>query len=355
MPTLQAKMAAEQETDRRLREDYGVHVNYVRPIKHQGHKVWAIGSRVYLNRRPDETFHEFALDVLRETLGEPWRAEQAALPEEERHFVLRCFERLGDYKARYLDPEEFDEKAVVSAPPNGWLSYLMSLAWDVTTVIHAGGLPDQLLTRLRHPEQYQGARYELAIAGIFARLDCQIRFLDDEQELRGAKRVEFEATHRPSGQILAVETKSRHRTGVINQRGEADPDDSRKRDPRMVRQLFVKATEKVPEGLPFFIFIDMNAPLGEEIDQQWMGEVERWMSRLPQPTEVEPAAFNALYVTNFSPHYDGDDISIDRRSWLEVSPPFVREQLDADLVPALRAALATYGRVPPIDEGGLLD
>jgi hypothetical protein len=86
-----------------------------------------------------------------------------------------------------------------------------------------------------------------------------------------------------------------------------------------------------------------------------MGEVERWMSRLPQPTEVEPAAFNALYVTNFSPHYDGDDISIDRRSWLEVSPPFVREQLDADLVPALRAALATYGRVPPIDEGGLLD
>jgi hypothetical protein len=79
MPILEAKLAREQETARRLREEYGVHINYVRPVSWQGGKVWAIGSRVYPGRPPNETFHEFILHVLRGTLGEPWRAQQAAL------------------------------------------------------------------------------------------------------------------------------------------------------------------------------------------------------------------------------------------------------------------------------------
>jgi hypothetical protein len=37
-----------------------------------------------------------------------------------------------------------------------------------------------------------------------------------------------------------------------------------------------------------------------------------------------------LYVTNFSPDYDADDISRGG-SWLEVSPLFVREPLAADI------------------------
>jgi hypothetical protein len=71
MPILQAKLATEQETDRRLREEYGVHINYVHPVTWQGGKVWAIGSRVYPGRPTNETFHEFILHVLRGTLGEP--------------------------------------------------------------------------------------------------------------------------------------------------------------------------------------------------------------------------------------------------------------------------------------------
>jgi len=62
---------------------------------------------------------------------------------------------------------------------------------------------------------------------------------------------------------------------------------------------------------------------------------------------------SAAYVTNFSPHYDGDDISR-RGSWLEVSPLFVREPLRANIWPTLRSALDSYGRIPPISEEGLL-
>jgi hypothetical protein len=174
MPLLAAKMAKGQEYDRRLREEYGVYVNYVSPITWQGGKVWAIGSRLYTDRPPTETFHEFILHVLRGTLGEPWRAEQAALPDRDRHFILKCFERFSEFKKQNTDPEELAREGQVSAEMTGWVRYLLSLAWDVASLVHAGELPDALIRRLRDREQYQGARYEIAIAAIFARLNCAV-------------------------------------------------------------------------------------------------------------------------------------------------------------------------------------
>jgi hypothetical protein len=87
MPLLRAKDQQAREYDRRLREEFGVYVNHVSPVQWQGGKVWAIGSQVYPGRRANETFHEFTFAVLRQTLGEPWRAARAALPEDERHLV----------------------------------------------------------------------------------------------------------------------------------------------------------------------------------------------------------------------------------------------------------------------------
>jgi hypothetical protein len=352
MPILQAKMAKEQETARRLRDDYGVHVNYVRPVQWQGGKVWAIGSRVYPARPANDTFHEFILHVLRETFGEPWHAEQVALAADQRHFIARCFAELAEFKKANIDPDQLERDGVVSAEPNGWVSYLMSLAWDVATLIHASELPDALVQRLLRADQFQGARYEVAIAAIFARLDCEIRWLDEEEALRGVMHVEFEATHRPTGQVFAVEAKSRRRSGVINEPGKPDTDALRG-DARAVRRLFVNAAKKPPDGLPFFVFIDVNAPFTADIETRWQGEVQRWISRLPVPTADTPDVYNSLYVTNFSPHYDGDDISRGG-SWLEVSPLFVREPLTADIYPPLRSALNAYGRIPPFTEDGLM-
>lgn len=149
-----------------------------------------------------------------------------------------------------------------------------------------------------------------------------------------------------------VEAKSRHRPGVINQPGDRD-DDALRGDARAVRSLFVKATEKAPEGVPFFVFIDINAPLRADVETRWQRAVQNWLSRLPTPTAEKPDVFNSLFVTNSSPHYDGDDVS-QRGSWLEVSPFFVQEPLTANIYPALRSALNSYGRIPPISEEGLM-
>lgn len=340
---------------KRLRNEYGVYVNYVSPVDWQGHKVWAIGTRVYPNRPAHETFHEFLLHVLRGTLGgKVWRDAELSKPENERHFLMRCFEEYEKFTRAMLTPENEQGDGRWAAEPNGFVLYLLSLAWDVASLVNASNLPDALVARLRDPVAHQGARSEIAVAAVFARLDCEIRFLDEEEELRGKKHVEFVATHRPTGQEIAVEAKSRHRAGVIHQPGDANPDDPLRGDARRIRGLYMAAVEKAPEDLPFIIFIDINAPLepeAEGLDKQWMQNIKNWMGRLPVPTAEEPDVYNALYVTNFAPHYQGEQLA-GRGEWAVVKPFYSRHPLDFDLTGMLDHALNNYQRVPEIGKDG---
>ncbi len=358
LPELQQAMkditAKIERGPERLREDYGVYVNYVAPIEYQGCKVWAIGTRVYSDRPPNETFHEFLLHVLRGTLGgKEWRDAETAKPESERSFIMRCFEEWDKFTRIMLKPENQQDEGRWAAAPNGFVLYLLSLAWDVASLINASNLPDPLVDRMRDLVAYQGARYEIAVAATFARLDCEIRFLDEDEELRGQKHVEFVATHRPSGQQIAVEAKSRHRAGVINQPGEADADDPLRGDARAVRGLYKAAVEKAPE-MPFVIFVDVNAPLqleAEGLDKQWMQDIKRWMGRMLGPTTENPDVFNALYVTNFAPHYQGDELA-GGGEWAVVKPFYARHPLTFDLTDMIDHALNHYQRVPEIAKDG---
>lgn len=337
----------------RLREGFGVWINFVAPVEHQGSRIWAIGSRVYLDRPPNETFHEFLLHVLRGTLGEDWRAREAA--SDTSHFVMRCFQEYHAWIAEQSE-QRAPQDGVWSAEPNGWAQYLRSLAWDVATLIHAcpGGLPDGLLERLRDPVAYQSARYEIAIAAIFARLDCEIEFLDADEALKGKRRVEFIATHRPTGQQVAVEAKSRRRKGVINEEGEADETDPLRGDARAVRRLFVSALKKDVDDMPYLIFIDINAPTDPEaqaFDRQWQQNVMDWMSRFPAPMPDRPDEYNGLYVTNFSPQYDGSALATSGE-WLSVLPQYVQNPVQFDLLGGLSYALDRYDLVPEIGADG---
>jgi hypothetical protein len=243
-----------------LREEYGIHINYVRPVPWQGRKVWAIGNRLYANRPPRETFHEFILSVLRGVFGESWRVEQAALPCEKQH---------------------------------------------------------------------------------------------SREDLRSVKHVEFEATHRPSGQTFAVEAKSRHRGGIIHQPG--DPrEDPLHGDARSIRRLFTEALAKAPSDMAYLIFLDVNAPHTPDVDARWQSDVKSWMNRMPAPTDESRADYTALVVTNFSPQHDADEVS-SGGTWLSTIPVYAADPLETDLWPALWAALDTYGSVPAFTEDGVLD
>jgi hypothetical protein len=166
----------------------------------------AVGNRVYL-RPPAESFGEFLVGHLRWQMGESWCAAAAACPPGARHRIADWFEAWR----RVQPPPGTLPGATFRFRPSGMVRDLVGLADDVCRVCHAGGLPKSLKTRLKHRDQFQGARYELGVAGCLARLG----FTLDWHSERSTKHCEFTARH-PSGEVIAVETKSRHRPGVLH-------------------------------------------------------------------------------------------------------------------------------------------
>jgi hypothetical protein len=330
------------EHDRTLREEYGIYTNYVAPVQWQGRKVWAIGSRVYPNNPSNQTFSEFLVSVLATELGKEWLAEQNALPQDRQHFLRRAYTEHVMWKRRGMEGRDPDLDGLWSAAPDGWTQYLLSAAFDVASLIHAGALPDGVLRRLRSVDQYQGARYELAVAAIFARLGLQIDWIADEDE-RETKHPEFFAVR--DDLKIAVEAKSRHRPGVIHTAGEHVDEKAMRGD---VERLYNRANAKEVGAVPFMVFIDVNAPPSPGVhsfETQWARDIRSWLPA----DESAPATYRSLCVTNFSPHYNGSDIAV-AGEYALVETMSAQHHIPDDLRDMLLTALSAYGRIPEITE-----
>jgi hypothetical protein len=267
-----------------------------------GKRFVAVGDGV-LVQSAAETEHQFWLRVLRMTLGERWHNRQMALPESKRHVVLRWLDhwdalRRGEVAG--IEPEQISETRF-SAQATGDLLALFSLAYDVYTLRHALALPDVLMERIRLPDQFQGARYELAIAAVFSRAGYEVEWLT----ARDRKLPEFIATHQMTKTEIAVEAKSRHRPGVLGRAGTQPELDVLKVD---VVGLLRKATQKETDGRPFVICIDLNLPHARaKSAEEWVAELHgNVLSQFGAGVTGQPDAFSALFFTNYAWHWDGE-------------------------------------------------
>lgn len=351
-PIIAAQVAQAVERDRRLKDEFGMLVDLVSPVVWNERRFWALGKRVYTDRPANETFHQFILGVLAGTLGDEWISDQSAVPETERQFVARCFSRVDVWMGEMVETHEPDEQGRWSIEMSGFAQYLLSLAWDVASLVHAMTLPDTVLARLRDRDEFQGARYEIAIAAVFARLGFDIEFLDENADATATKHPEFVATHPGTGARVAVEAKSRRRPGVLDHRGDVDETAPLAGDRAGVRRLLNQAIKQAPPGLAYLIFLDINAQ-GSDADSraEWRSAARQVVGRIIGKGD-EPAKFNALYITNFSPQYDGDDVA-SPAEWEVMRPPRSAEP-GFDLDELLEIALNAYGRVPDFREGGEL-
>lgn len=338
LPAPIAEYAKEQQ--RML--DAGIHLQFVKPVIFQGQKVWAIGSSLYAAPNPKQTFHEFLIHHLRDVMGEAWVEANLGLIPPNDHFLMRCFKRYGDWLNANMIPEN-REGAYWASEPNGWAQYLMSVAFDVACLKQNSGLKDELVQRLRHRDQFQGARYEIAIAAIFSRLRFEMSFYDDRTT--PDKHPEFIARHPGSGLEIAVEAKSRHRAGVIHESG-----DARRLLKGDIRKLFNRALKKDPGNMPFMIFIDLNSPLTpatELFEKDWFNDVRRMFDAYPTPTADSPDPYTMVCITNYSQHYQGDDIAVSGEH-LIVRSPYVRHPIPSTILQQLDKGIAGYGFVPAL-------
>jgi hypothetical protein len=308
----------------------------------QGKRVRAVGSGVAF-RPPHETDHEFYVDLLcSQTLGAEWHRAQLKRPAAERHVI----EKWTDAYARARSGES--EKAPLtrhaehsySSPATGELKSLLCLAYDNYTLLHAQALPDSLVKRLRRRDQFQGARYEMAVAAVFVRAGYEIRWLTETDR----KLPEFIASHPASKVEIAVEAKSRHRPGVLDRDGDLPDVDDLRVD---VDRLMKRALEKETDGRPYIVCLDLNLPpeQGENVEA-WSAELHRKvLAPFGREATGEPDRFSAVFFTNYSWHWDGEKPAGNPMSFvirgLDAAVPLLANEAEL-----LAEAILQYGNVP---------
>jgi len=261
--------------------------------------VRVVGDKIAISD-PHTTRHEFFLDHLYRELGQGWWEAQQKLPETERHPIGRWWNLMRELQAgkvKGFEVRQEGERLYTTALP-GDAKALLCLAYDSYTLGDTLALPPALLARLRHKDQFQGARYETAVAAVFIRAGFQIEWITDTSR----KLPEFIARREKTE--IAVEAKSRHRSGVLGRPGEPPDIGSLDID---VENLLARALEKETDGRPYVICLDLNLPIAETNSaEDWVSTLEeKVLKQYGQETTDEREPFSVVLFTNYSWHWQG--------------------------------------------------
>ena len=283
-------------SEREGRQKYG----NVRPIIQadwRGKKWIAIGNRV-LSSDSWKTFLDFLGDYIKFVLTPDWGKAELTKPLEQRHIIMQWYNGVCEFQRQHIkSPGE-----VTQFVPNGVVASYYSLAYDLYLLNHHQLLQNELLKRLRHPDQFQGARHELFAAATVIRAGFEIEYQDETDG--SCKHPEFMATHPATSQQLAIEAKSRHRSGVLGQAGAGSIEVER----AGVRRLIKSAAEKI-QNIPFVLFLDVNLPPSDEpvFEIPWVKEVMNALVARADKQHRGKDPFNMVIITNHPHHYGSSD------------------------------------------------
>lgn len=242
-----------------------------------------------------ETWYGFLYNLLGEEIGSDWFADELQKPKGSRHVLADWYqivcERESDQHGHFT---RHDPEAEI-----GTTLAFRSIAYDIFCLLQAMNLSSKLLARLRHPEQFEGARYELWVAATLARAGFTIEFLDEDD--RSSKHGEGVATHTATGKKFWIEAKRRHRIGFDYLRAFLD------RLPLKVDARLVAEAMKKPADDDRLIFVDVNRPPWEGAAgaAPWIDAFRRSLNLLErQPRYRNDASKKAfVMVTNHPYHY----------------------------------------------------
>jgi hypothetical protein len=307
--------------------------------KFKGKNVRAVRNKVHF-RPLTETFHEFLVNHLLWTLGQSWFDDEIKKPPQDRHVVLQWRAELYG-QMRQAQQEQTAAPGPLAFVPTGNVQALIVLADDIYQVEHALKTPKKIIKRLREHKQFQGARYEILAASIFARCGFDIEFIDDKTK----KMPEFFAERKEPSERPAVEAKSRHRPGILHEPGSPPEVMVLKGD---IEHLLNEALEQNPGGLPFFVFIDLNLPLTPGIPTEqkpWFKDLKNIFGRIEAQSTMQQDDFTGVVFTNFGWHYSRVK-GVPGGEYVIVTSHKPRYPVSPKTWQLLRRALDEYGFIP---------
>jgi len=308
----------------------------------QGKRVVAVGSTVHISPiDKTKSFHDFLGNFIEGELGVDWGNEELKKPLANRHIVLQWYDSVRKLKKNNKTAPS--EDGIYSAVRDGPAGAYYNLAYHLYLIRHNAALKDEFLRRLRVPLQFQGARYELFVAATFVRAGFEINFEDERDGSK--KHPEFTATHLETGQIIAVEAKSKHRSGILGHPGKTQSEGKIR---ARIGTLLNEAFDKSPPH-PYVIFMDVNFPpepdVREKKKTRWMDEINASQAFRRPKSEKDP--FNMIIFTN-QPHHFGAEGEPDpplEACRLVAEKPKI-EMANPISLEAVWDAIGLYGKIP---------
>ncbi len=245
-----------------------------------GHRIVVAGPKVF--DVPNAwSFHEFLLFYGQVQLGDDWIASNAPNHPLVTHLVKG---KAG------IRPTGASDGKLMAATMNGDLFAFLSFAYDLFTLADNAEVQKSLFERLRKPDQYQGARYEMFAAASLLRAGFAIAFEDEGDS--SISHCEFTATSKLTKRSFSVEAKSRHR--------EPPNCDDQAAPKAGMYKLMQKALAKNANH-ERIIFADVNLPPDSQavFQESWHREVATTLSELEQKQRAtDPWPQAIIFFTN---------------------------------------------------------
>lgn len=256
-----------------------------------------------------KTFHDFLFAYLMNVLGKDWFQSESTKSPALRHPIFGWHERLiALSKSSRADPGQ-----VKQIPITGAVNAYLTLANDLYAIEHNAihtqtpGIQERLLRRLKHPDQFVGARYEIRVAAMFLRAGFNLVWENETD--RSKTHSEFTATYPKTGKSFWVECKMRNQSpGAKSQSGFG-------RFVGLVSDALRKET--MAERL---IFVDINTPAKPRV----AGSYHDWRTAAVSNLRLFEGSKSAadfpsalIFITNFPDHHHLDEVVFDAGAVLE--------------------------------------
>lgn len=340
-PKVLAEWQRRNQADKGRRERQGEVRQIIHTDFHE-HKFVAVGGTLYWSKTW-KTFIDFLQDSIKQVMTAKWGDAELAKAPSQQHIILRWYRQCCEFQKQHAAAVEGIREGVPDGPS---LAYL-ALSYDLYVLADHQALQDKLVARLRHTDQFQGAKYELAVAATMIRAGFDLEHEDESDSTR--KHAEFVAVDKTTGERIAVEAKSRHRAGVLGREGEPVGRESFRLG---IHDLLRKAITK-RGTLPFLIFVDANMPPEVAIEDQriWLEEFANTLSQVGHGFNelgvFEGVPFSGLALTNWAEYYgeagQAYPQSIGMISW--PANPMIPFQ-SSEILRRVEVAVKQYGNIP---------
>ena len=278
---------------RRLMQGLG---NPIVSVEQNGYRVVAVGSQVRWSKHW-VTFADFLFDYIKFALGHEWGMAEQVKPKADQHPLFHWLRKIARFQKAHT--EKLGE--VFTAEPTGAVRAYLGLAYDLYLSAHNAELPERLLKRLRHPDQFEGALYEAFVIGSFAKAGFSIAFEDEDDASRS--HCEFTATHKDSGGQFSVEAKAVTSASKRSGGSEEAP---------KIRGYLYDALRK-EAAHPRIIFIELSRVHRVVADgvPEWLPHIHQELEECEEAITVDgqPAPEAYVFVTNRSFLHDLDGTS----------------------------------------------